>query len=67
MAQHTPSFVRAAVADPKAASDSALLAVLDYHNGEFDAEALDLVAEEVYRRGGDPEYLDRLSPYEAWL
>lgn len=64
MSTHLPTAVRSAVSDPKCASESALMDTLNFYHDEIEPESLDLVAEELVRRGGDPEYLGMVSSFE---
>jgi hypothetical protein len=66
---HLPSSVASAVADPKCASDSALLSTLKFYSDSIADDDLEMVSEEFERRGGDPDYVSTVgaSSYEMYL
>jgi len=61
-----PSTARMAVADPKVASDSALLSVLNFHSDEVHPDDLQIIADEFVSRGGDPDYTGTTSSFDSY-
>lgn len=66
MATHVPSFIRAAAEDPKNATESNLVAVCEYYSDAVEPEALDLVSEELSRRGVD-DFMGDIPHYETYI
>ena len=52
-----------AVSDPKVASESALLSVLNFYSDEVHPDDLQIVADELASRGGDPDYVGTVDTF----
>jgi hypothetical protein len=69
MSIQLPTNIRAAIADPKGATDSALQSTLSFYDDEVHPDALELVAEELARRTHDDSFLGTMEPvsWESYL
>jgi hypothetical protein len=69
MATTLPSYVRAAVADPKGASTASLESTIALYDDAVSPEAFELVSEEYARRTNDDSRLGTMEPssYEVYL
>jgi hypothetical protein len=56
MSNRVPSYVAAAAADPKLASESALMSAVNFYSDDLHPDAVQAASEELVNRGGDPDF-----------